>query len=94
MSCINIPYAHFSKENDSLFIDAISFTVSWSIESDTNASSKRAGIGRFVKDKTKHIKDCFVYPKEVERMPFVYSTRDISLYDLLIEIARQSKLDL
>ncbi len=84
----------FDKDDDITFLMAISLAISKAIELDASAVEPRSGISRFVEDKSKHIKDCVVFPGGLEETVIVYHGRDVSLHELLLEIARQSNLDL
>ena len=92
LDSINIGYVPFDQEGKVDFRGAISFVVSKAIELDTTENG--GGIGGFVEDDIQHVKDCIVCPKGVEEVVIVYTEREISLRKLIVEIARQSELDL
>jgi hypothetical protein len=91
---VSIRHVPFHKDSEVSFVEAVSYVVSKAIELDTSRDKERKGIGRFVEDDTKHIKDCVVFPDGLGKVVIICTEREISLRKLVVEIARQSKLDL
>lgn len=91
---VNFGYVPFKKERSVTFQDAMSFVISKAIELDSSEHRERLGISRFVEDKNWHYKDCIVFPENLEKVLIVYEDREVSLLEVVVEIAKQAKLDL
>ncbi|GHC67752.1 hypothetical protein [Roseibacillus persicicus] len=91
---VHLSYVAFEEEDEFTFLTAISLAVGKAIELDAFAGeNRRRGIGRFVVDSSKDIRDCVVYPKAAEEIGIVYTGRNITLRTFVVEIAKQAKMD-
>ncbi|MGJ8723621.1 MAG: hypothetical protein ACSHYB_03600 [Roseibacillus sp.] len=91
---VTLAYVPFKEESKVEFLDALGYVISKSITLDSRENGSRLGMIRFVENEKRHHKDCVVVPDELDGVFIVFEEREVSLLKVVIEIAKQSKLDL
>ena len=92
---VELAQVPFKKEKKVSFWEALSYIVSQAIELDPGEfDGKKRGLARFVEHPDRHHKDCVVAPEGVDENIIVFVEREVSLLQVVVEIAKQSELDL